>query len=55
MTAGFTAAAGGAVAGVVVGYLGYPWLAALGSVLALGVLAVAMVAARHTAQDIDLA
>lgn len=48
MLTGFTAAAGGAVAGVVVGTLGYGWLNAGASVLAMGTLATAAVAARHT-------
>jgi MFS family permease len=38
MLTGFTAAAGGAVAGVVVGWLGFDWLAAFAAVLAAGVL-----------------
>jgi len=48
MTAGFTAAAGGGTGGVVVATLGYGWLAGLASVLALGVVLAAAVAARHT-------
>ncbi len=47
MTTGFTAAAGGGVAGVVVGTLGYGWLSAGASVLAFGVVVVAVVAGRH--------
>ncbi len=47
MLTGFTAAAGGAVAGVVVGTLGYGWLNAGASVLALGALATSVVAARN--------
>ncbi|MDQ2758279.1 MAG: MFS transporter [Actinomycetota bacterium] len=48
MLTGFTAAAGGAVAGVVVGTLGYGWLNAGAAVVALGALATSVVAARHT-------
>jgi len=50
MTTGFTAAAGGAVAGVVLGTAGFGWLNAGASVVALGVIAVAVVAGRHTAR-----
>jgi len=49
MTTGFTAAAGGAVAGVVLGMAGFGWLNAGASVLAFGVIVVAVVAGRHTA------
>ncbi len=48
MTTGFTAAAFGAVAGVVVGTLGYGWLNAGAAVLAFGVVVVAVAAGRHT-------
>lgn len=47
MTTGFTAAAGGAVAGVVVGTLGYGWLSAGAAVLAFGVVVVSVVAGRY--------
>jgi MFS family permease len=50
MTTGFTAAAGGAAAGVVLGVVGFGWLNAGASVLAFGVLLVALVAGRHTAR-----
>jgi MFS family permease len=50
LTTGFTAAVGGAVAGVVLGAAGFGWLNAGASVLALGVVAVAVAAGRHTAQ-----
>ena len=45
---GLTAAGGGAVAGIVVGTVGFGWLNAGASVLAVSVLGAAMVAARHT-------
>lgn len=48
MTTGFTAAAGGAGAGVVLGTVGFGWLNAGASVLAVGVIVAALVAARHT-------
>jgi MFS family permease len=47
MVTGFTAAAGGAVAGVVVGTLGYGWLSAGAAVLAFGVVVVSVVAGRY--------
>ncbi len=51
MTTGFTAAAGGAVAGVVVGTLGYGWLSAGAAVLAFGVVVVSVVAGRYAARS----
>lgn len=53
MITGFTAAAGGALAGVVVGTAGFGWLNAGASVLAVGVLGAAMAAARHTRSRAD--
>ncbi len=50
MTTGFTAAAGGAVAGVVVGTAGYGWLSAGAAVLAFGVVVVAVIAGRHRSE-----
>jgi len=50
MLTGFTAAAGGAVAGVVVGTLGYGWLSAGAAVLAFGVVVVSVVAGRYAAR-----
>ena len=50
MTTGFTAAAGGAVAGIVVGTLGYGWLSAGAAVLAFGVVVVSVVAGRYAAR-----
>jgi MFS family permease len=50
MTTGFTAAAGGAVAGVVVGTLGYGWLSAAAAVLAFAVVVVSVVAGRYAAR-----
>jgi MFS family permease len=44
MIVGFTAAAGGAVAGLVVGWLGFGWLNAFAAVLAFGVVAAAQAA-----------
>jgi MFS family permease len=50
MTTGFTAAAGGAVAGIVVGTVGYGWLSAGAAVLAFGVVVVSVVAGRYAAR-----
>jgi len=50
MTTGFTAAAGGALAGVVLGVAGFGWLNAGASVLAVGVIVVAVAAGRHAAR-----
>ncbi len=50
MTTGFTAAAFGAVAGVVVGSLGYSWLNAGAAVLAFGIVLVAVAAGRHVSE-----
>ena len=50
MLTGFTAAAGGAVAGVVVGTLGFGWLSAGAAVLAFGVVVVSVVAGRYAAR-----
>ena len=50
MTTGFTAAAGGAVAGIVVGTLGFGWLSAGAAVLAFGVVVVSVVAGRYAAR-----
>jgi MFS family permease len=50
MATGFTAAAGGAVAGVVVGTLGYGWLSAGAAVLAFAVVVVSVVAGRYAAR-----
>jgi hypothetical protein len=47
MITGFTAAGGGAVAGIVVGTLGYGWLSAGAAVLAFGVVVVSVVAGRY--------
>jgi MFS family permease len=47
MVTGFTAAGGGAVAGVVVGTLGFGWLSAGAAVLAFGVVVVGVVAGRY--------
>ncbi|MGN6612062.1 MAG: MFS transporter [Angustibacter sp.] len=44
MIVGFTAAAGGAVAGLVVGWLGFGWLNVFAAVLAFGVVAAAQAA-----------
>src|SRR5690606_29784190 len=46
---GLVAAAAGALAGVIVGAWGYGWLNVFGAVLALGVGAAAVRAARHAA------
>jgi MFS family permease len=51
MVTGFTAAAGGAVAGVVVGTLGYGWLSAGAAVLAFGVVVVSVVAGRYATRS----
>ncbi len=51
MTTGFTAAACGAVAGVVVGSAGYSWLNAGAAVLAFGVVLVAVAAGRHASES----
>lgn len=51
MLTGFTAAAGGAIAGVVVGTLGFGWLSAGAAVLAFGVVVVGVVAGRFAARD----
>jgi MFS family permease len=50
MLTGFTAAAGGAVAGIVVGTLGFGWLSAGAAVLAFGVVVVSVVAGRYAAR-----
>jgi len=50
MTTGFTAAACGAVAGIVVGTLGFGWLTAGAAVLAFGVVVVSVVAGRYAAR-----
>jgi MFS family permease len=50
MITGFTAAAGGAVAGIVVGTLGFGWLSAGAAVLAFGVVVVSVVAGRYAAR-----
>jgi predicted MFS family arabinose efflux permease len=50
MTTGFTAAACGAVAGIVVGTLGFGWLSAGAAVLAFGVVVVSVVAGRYAAR-----
>ena len=50
MTTGFTAAAGGAVAGIVVATVGYGWLSAGAAVLAFGVVVVSVVAGRYAAR-----
>jgi MFS family permease len=51
MTTGFTAAACGAVAGIVVGSLGYSWLNVGAAVLAFGVVLVAVAAGRHASES----
>ena len=53
MTTGFTAAAGGAVAGIVVGTLGFGWLSAGAAVLAFGVVVVSVVAGRYAARALS--
>ncbi len=50
MITGFTAAAGGALAGIVVGTLGFGWLSAGAAVLAFGVVVVSVVAGRYAAR-----
>ncbi|MDQ2782121.1 MFS transporter [Lapillicoccus sp.] len=50
MTTLFTAAAGGAVAGVVVGTAGFGWLSAGAAVLAFGVVVTAVAAGRHRSE-----
>jgi MFS family permease len=50
MTTGFTAAAGGAVAGIVVATVGFGWLSAGAAVLAFGVVVVSVVAGRYAAR-----
>ncbi|HEU4330446.1 MAG TPA: MFS transporter [Lapillicoccus sp.] len=49
MITGFTAAAGGAVAGLVVATVGFGWLSAGAAVLAFGVVVVGVVAGRYAA------
>ncbi len=53
MTMGLTAAAAGAVAGVIVGQWGYPALTAFAATLAAGVLAAGIVSGRPTAQRVS--
>ena len=55
MITGFTAAAGGAVAGIVVGTLGFGWLNAGAAVLAFGVVVVGVVAGRYAARRPEVA
>src|SRR5690349_4547623 len=55
MTTGFTAAGGGAVAGLVVATVGFGWLSAGASVLAFGVVVVSVVAGRYAAHDRSIA
>ena len=50
MITGFTAAGGGAVAGIVVATLGFGWLSAGAAVLAFGVVVVSVVASRYAAR-----
>ncbi|MBA3783180.1 MAG: MFS transporter, partial [Nocardioides sp.] len=54
MTMGLTAAAAGAVAGVIVGQWGYPALTAFAAVLAGGVLAAGVVSGRPAAQRVSV-
>jgi MFS family permease len=51
MITGFTAAGGGAVAGLVVATVGFGWLSAGASLLAFGVVVVSVVAGRYAAHD----
>ena len=51
MVTGFTAAGGGAVAGLVVATVGFGWLSAGAALLAFGVVVVSVVAGRYAAQD----